>query len=54
MWIAIVSLTTLWMAGVIRGQGGFWHLIALAALMLILIEGTTLERRLVRVVLRRR
>jgi hypothetical protein len=47
MWTLKLLLATLWMAGMMTGStfGGWLHLFALAAVALVLIEETPLERR---------
>ena len=48
MFLLKLSLTTVWMAGVVRGWSSFtaWHLLAVAVVALVLVEGTALERRI--------
>lgn len=48
MWILELTLSTLWMVGVVLGWtlGGGLHVLALLAVALVLIEGTPLERRI--------
>lgn len=48
MWILKLSLTTLWMAGMVAGWtfGGLLHLLALAAVVLVLVEETPMEHKL--------
>ena len=48
MWILKLSLTTLWMAGMVAGWtlGGVLHLLAVAVVALVLVEETPIERRL--------
>lgn len=48
-----LSMTTLWMAGVVRGWTffGLLHLLALAVVVLIFTEGTVVERRIAHAIL---
>jgi len=48
MWILKLTLTTLWMAGMVADAtfGGLLHLLALAAVALVLTEETPLDLRL--------
>jgi len=48
MWILEFALTSLWMLGVAFGltMGGWIHVVALAALALVFIENTSVERKL--------
>ncbi len=48
MWKIELALTSLWMLGVAFSltMGGWVHVFALAVLALVLIENTSLERRL--------
>jgi len=50
MWILKLSLTTLWMAGMVAGWtlGGLLHLLAVVAVALVLVEETPLEKKLAR------
>ena len=45
-----LTLTTLWMSGIAFDltMGGLIHVLALAVLVLVFIEGTPLERKLIR------
>ncbi len=49
MFLLKLSLTTVWMAGVVRGWSSLaaWNLLALAVVALVFVEGTALERRIV-------
>jgi hypothetical protein len=47
MWILKLSMTSLWMTGVVMSRLQWpWHLIALAVIALVIAEGTAFERRL--------
>jgi hypothetical protein len=48
MWTLKLSLATLWMAGMLRGWTAFGllHLLALAVVTLVFLEGTRFERRI--------
>jgi hypothetical protein len=48
MWIIKLALMSLWMQGVAFGltMGGWIHVFALAALVLVFTEDTSVERRL--------
>ena len=48
MWILEFALTAVWMLAVAFGltMGGWIHLVALVALVLVFIENTSVERRL--------
>ena len=50
MWILKLSMTTLWMAGMLMGwaSNGLWHLLALTPVTLVVLEGTSFERRIAR------
>ena len=43
-----LSMTTLWMAGVVRGWTffGLLHLLALAVVVMVFTEGTVIQRRI--------
>ena len=43
-----LSMTTLWMAGVVRGWTffGLLHLLALAVVVMVFTEGTVVQRRI--------
>ena len=43
-----LSMTTLWMAGMVRGWTffGLLHLLALAVVVMVFTEGTVVERRI--------
>ncbi len=48
MWILKLSMTTLWMAGMVAGWtlGGVLHLLALAVVALVFVEETPFEKKL--------
>jgi hypothetical protein len=50
-----LSMTTLWLAGVVRGWTclGLWHLLAVAVVVMVFAEGTRVERRIAHAVLHR-
>ena len=48
MWLVKLTLTTMWMAGMVAGwtMGGLLHLLAIAAVALVFIEETPMEQKL--------
>ena len=54
MWILKLSLTTLWLAGMVMGWtlGGALHLLAFGVVALVSLEGSAIERRMKRIGLR--
>lgn len=48
-------MATLWMAGMVRGWTffGLWHLLALAVVVMVFVEGTSVERRIAHAIFHR-